>query len=126
MGRLKEIEIAGKKFPINFSTKAAKAVDEKFGGIENMGEIFSTETVAGMMENLVWLLHLLIEQGIAYKQLIEGEEIQGYTQDELEILIGVSDIHRMKSDLLNAVGIGMKPEVEVETEEKNEETTQVN
>lgn len=126
MNRLKQVEIAGKQFSLNFSTKAANMVDEKFGGIEKLGGIFSADTVSNTMSNLVWLLHLLMEQGAAYHKIIDEEEIQLYTLEELEVLIGIIDLETLQYDLLDAVGLGMKSEVEVETDTKNGETTQVN
>lgn len=125
MGRIKEIEVAGKKLTLNFSTKAAKAVDERFGGIEQIGEVFSGDTVAGIMENIVWFLYLLTEQGAAYSKIVNGEEVAVYSLEELEVLVGFSDIMEMQNVLLDAIGMGMEAEIEVETDEKNEETTQV-
>lgn len=124
MGRIKEIEVAGKKLTLNFSTKAAKAVDERFGGIEQIGEVFSGDTVAGIMENIVWFLYLLTEQGAAYSKIVNGEEVAVYSLEELEVLVGFSDIMEMQNVLLDAIGMGMEAEVKVETDEKNEETTQ--
>jgi hypothetical protein len=69
-------------------------------------------------------LRLLIEQGVAYKKIVEGEDVKGLKQDELEIVMGVVDFADLKDTLLGAMTAGMKREVEVEQDPKNAETTQ--
>jgi len=123
MDRITEIEIAGKKYPLNFSVKAAKEVSKRYGDISNIGDAFSGKAIAEMMDEANWILALLIEQGVEYKKIVEGEEIKGLTQDELEIVMGVTDFSNLKATLLGAMTAGMKREVEVEPE-KNAETTQ--
>ena len=55
---------------------------------------------------------MLIEQGVAYKRIVEGEDIKGLTQDELEIIMGVVDFANLKDTLLGAMTAGMEREVE--------------
>lgn len=124
MNRITEIEIAGKKYPLNFSVKAAKEVSERYGDITNIGDAFEGKSTSEMMDEANWILALLIEQGVAYKKIVDGEEVKGLTQDELEILMGVVDFADLKSTLLGAMTAGMRREVEVEPDPKNAETTQ--
>lgn len=124
MNRITEIEIAGKKYPLNFSVKAAKEVSARYGDIENIGDAFEGKSTSEMMDEATWILALLIEQGVAYKKIVDGEEVKGLTQDELEILMGVVDFADLKSTLLGAMTAGMRREVEVEPDPKNAEATQ--
>ncbi len=77
-----------------------------------------------MMDEIVWLLSLLIAQGVAYKRIVEGEEVKGITADELEVVLGVADMSGLKDKIIGAMLAGMKREVEVEVDPKNAETTQ--
>jgi hypothetical protein len=61
---------------------------------------------------------------VAYKRIVEGEEVKGITADELEVVLGVADMTDMKDKIMNAMLGGMKREVEVEIDPKNVETTQ--
>ena len=124
MSRIGEIEIAGKLYPLNFSTKAAKEIAKRYGGLENIEDAFSGKAVDAMMDEIVWLLSLLIAQGVAYKRIVEGEEVKGITADELEVVLGVADMTDIKDKIMNAMLGGMKREVEVEIDPKNVETTQ--
>ena len=124
MNRIGEIEIAGSKYPLNFSTKAAKEIAKRYDGLENIEDAFSGKAVDAMMDEIVWLLSLLIAQGVAYKRIVEGEEVKGITADELEVVLGVADMTDMKDKIMNAMLGGMKREVEVEIDPKNVETTQ--
>lgn len=124
MDRITEIEIAGKKYPLNFSVKAAKEVSKRYGDISNIGDAFTDKTMDKMMDEANWILALLIEQGVAYKKIIEGEDLKGLTQDELEVVMGVVDFADLKDRLLSAMTAGMKREVEVEPDPKNVEATQ--
>jgi hypothetical protein len=44
MSRITEIEIAGKKYPLNFSVKAAKEVSKRYGDIANIDKAFNGKT----------------------------------------------------------------------------------
>lgn len=123
MNRIGEIEIAGKKYPLNFSTKAAKEISARYGGLENISKAFDDKAVDVMMDEVLWILALLISQGVAYKRIVEGEEVAGIGTDDLEIVLGVGDLPGLKDQILDAMTSGMKQEVEVESE-KNAEATQ--
>lgn len=123
MNRISEINIAGTTYPLNFSVKAAKEFSERYGGLENVDKVFSDKSVDEMMSETIWLLSVLIGQGVAYKRIVEGEEIKGITADELEIVLGVSDLPDLKDQIMDAMLNGMDREVEVEPE-KNVKTTQ--
>ena len=124
MNRIGEIEIAGKLYPLNFSTKAAKEIAKRYDGLENIEDAFSGKAVDAMMDEIVWLLSLLISQGVAYKRIVDGEEVKGITADELEVVLGVADMSGLKDKIMGAMLTGMKREVEVEIDPKNAETTQ--
>ena len=124
MNRIGEIEIAGSKYPLNFSTKAAKEIAQRYGGLENIGDAFDGKAVDAMMDEVVWLLALLIAQGVAYKRIVDGEEVKGITADELDVVLGVADMAGLKDKIMDAMLVGMKREVEVEIDPKNAETTQ--
>lgn len=124
MNRITEIEIAGRKYPLNFSTKAAKEVAKRYGDISNVMDAFKGKTTDEMMDEAIWLLALLIEQGVAYRKIVDDEDIRGLSAEELEIVMGVFDFSDLKNTILGAMTAGMKREVEVEIDPKNAMTTQ--
>lgn len=124
MSRITELEIAGRKYPLNFSIKAAKEVSKRYGDISNVGDAFSDKPLDEMMSEASWLLALLIDQGVAYKKVMDGEEIKALTAEELEVVLGVTDFAGLKDTLLGAMTAGMTREVEVAPDLKNVKTTQ--
>lgn len=124
MNRITEIEIAGTMYPLNFSTKAAKEVAKRYGDVSNIGDVFSDKPLDEMMDEAIWLLALLIQQGVAYKKIIDGETVKALGKDDLEVVLGVADIADLKDGLLGAMVAGMGREVEVEEDPKNAEATQ--
>lgn len=124
MNRITEIEIAGKKYPLNFSIRAAKEVAKKYGDISNVGDAFTDKPMDEMMDEATWILALLIDQGAAYKRVVDGEDIKAPTQEELEVIMGVADFANIKDTLMGAMMAGMKREIEVEPNPKNAKTTQ--
>lgn len=124
MNRISEIEIAGKQYPLNFSTRAAKEIAQRYDGLENIEGAFSGKSVDVMMDEVIWLLSLLIAQGVAYRRIVDGEEIKGITAEELEIVLGVADMGDLKDKIMDAMLGGMKREVEVDVDPKNGKTTQ--
>lgn len=126
MNRITEIEIAGTMYPLNFSVKAAKEVSKRYGGIENVGDAFTDKSMDEMMDEANWILALLIDQGVAYKRIVEGKDVKGLTQEELEIVMGVVDFTDLKNTLIGSMMAGMKKTIEVEEDPKNAEATQGN
>ncbi len=125
MNRITEIEIAGKKYPLNFSLKAAKKLAEKYGDIQNIGDALNTQNTSQQMETATFMLYILIDQGCAYKRIMEEEDIKAPTLEELEIIVGVADFANISQTLMDAMTAGMKPTIETEPEEpKNAKATQ--
>lgn len=124
MSRITGIEIAGTTYPLNFSLNAAKEVAKRYGEISSVSDIFADRSTDEMMDEAAWLLALLIDQGVKYKKIIDGEEVKQLTQDDLGIVMGVFDFKDLKDTLIGAMMAGMDREVEVEPDPKNAEATQ--
>ena len=59
MNRIKEIEIAGVKYPLNFSVKRQKEVSKRYGDISNIGNAFDDRPMDEMMDEANWLLGII-------------------------------------------------------------------
>jgi len=124
MNRITEIEIAGKKYPLNFSTKAVKEITARYGDIANVGNVFAQKSTDKMMDEVVWLLALLIDQGVKYKKIVESENVSGISAEDLEIVLGVADFGNLQSQIMGSMLSGMSRTVETEEDSKNAKTTQ--
>ncbi len=123
MNRIVEFELAGKKYPLNFSVKAARIVDEEFGSLDNVSGVFGWKDITNSLYNVSRLLQILMEQGAEYNRLVSGEKVDTPSADEIEVLIGAPDLKRAQTAIFEAIGIGSATTVEVEPE-KNVKATQ--
>lgn len=115
--RTGRIQIAGKSYPLNFSVRAAQQVSERYGGLEKIGEVLRGGDMEKVFAELMWLLALLINQGIARDNLLEGGDTQSVKEDDLWILVSLSDMTGLEGILMSAMTADMSREVE--TDEKN-------
>lgn len=118
MSRITEIEIAGTKYPLNFSVKASKEISARYGDLENIDKAFVD------LDETIWLLSTLIEQGVIYKKMVENEEVKGISIDELEVVVGFYEIATVQAAVMGAITAGTAREVETEPDPKNAKTKQ--
>lgn len=123
MNRITEIEICGKKLPLNFSIAAARKICEKYTDLVKMVEEIPKLPLAKQLEEVIWILAIMLEQGAKYKEIFEGEEVRAYTQEELEIMMSVTDAVPAFQQLVAAITLGMESEIDVGGE-KNATATQ--
>lgn len=119
-----EITVGGKAYPLNFSVKAAREITERFGDVENIFQAFQGGDLGKRMDDVVWLLALLINQGIARRNLLNETQVEEVKAEDLEILLGLDDLVGIMMELLAAITAGMEQEVELEPDPKNGEATQ--
>lgn len=124
MNRITEIDIAGKTYPLNFSTRAAKQMAARYGGMDQIDTAFEGKGIDEMLDDVIWMLALLIDQGVAYRRIIDGVQVDAVSADDLEVLLGMGDLVRIKDVLLEAMLAGAGREVEAEPDPKNAEATQ--
>lgn len=118
------IAIGGKEYPMTFSVRAAQKVAERFGGLENIGTAFTEGGTMAALESVVWLLHLLIVQGVTRKNLLEGTNDQTISEDDLFTLLDVADLGVLQGKVMEAITAGAAREVQIRADEKNGEATQ--
>lgn len=125
--RLVEIELMGKKYPLNFSMKAVRKICEKYGDIDLMLEKVSDLPTEAQLYEILWILQLFLEQGALYRKIETGEDIRIFTVDELEIIFKATDSEMLYKIFLDVIGNGSAQTVEVQQNnnlEKNAIATQ--
>ena len=128
MNRIVELELAGNKYPLNFSLSAAESFTERFGGLEKIADQFSKQTTVESMRNIKYMLAVLIREGLKYRK-IQGEtatEIPSFEllQEEIGTLLGIADIENLIPIIMGTFGKGSERTIETENNSKNAETTQ--
>lgn len=126
IGRITPIEIAGQEYYLNFSTRAVKEITQKHGSLDGFMESMQEgAAIDDLLDNFIWLLAVLIDQGAEYMRIVEKEAVPKVGQEELEVIIGPTEYNELMPNIMQAFGKGSEREVETEPEKgKNAETTQ--
>lgn len=127
MGKITEIELVGKVYPMSFSAMASKQLAKKYGTIESLGEMFSGKrqgTTEADIDVVTYILCLLIAQGCAYKNYFEknvpppknapvdeeGKWIP-LPQEAIEIALQMDDFGRVKEAIETCISGGKEKEL---------------
>lgn len=133
MERIKSIQIAGADYLLNFSTRAANAVMEKYGTLGGINDVFfmksdnesaGEKTASSIAAEVAWVLALLMREGAAYADIIEHRKVPTLSAGDLQIVMSITELLDARGPVLEAVSAGIAATVEVEPDTKNAEATQ--
>lgn len=112
------ITIGGKEYELILTTRATKAIANRYGGLENLGEkLMKSENFEMALDEIVWLLTLLANQSILIRNLKnKGKAEDLLTEDEVELLTSPLDLAAYKNAITEAMFKGTKRNVESEDE----------
>ena len=118
------ITLCGEEYELILTTKATKDINSRYGGLGKLGDRLSqSENFEEVIDELVWLLTLLINQGIAvenFKRRTRGEEyIPIFRPEEIEILTSPADFADYKDAIFEALKKGTERHIKSEENPKN-------
>lgn len=131
MSKIVYVEIAGTNYPMRFSISAAKAISERFGSLDKMGDILGDGVTSSALDSILWIVELLIKQGCAYANLFEKNMVvpdrapvkngkwEPIDAETLAIALDVKDIATLTEKIYQTIGVGQEQTVEAEPKEKN-------
>lgn len=126
------VDIAGKRYPMRFSTGAIRAVSERYGGLEEMSKLMqgADDDMGKSIDVLQFMMATLIAQGCAYKNLfdaampapedapvVDGKYIP-LTEDELSVALDFRDFEMYQSKVFETMRIGQTQTIEAEAKNK--------
>ena len=114
------IKIGKKEYPLNFSLRVLKKINEKYTSVENMQKELVKSTDASL-DGFIWLLNELINDGYMYLHKIDNLSLETIDAVTLESIISISDIAEINKALLGAMDINREV---VATIQGNAQTTQ--
>lgn len=141
MAKMTYIDIVGKSYPMSFSLMASKQIAAKYGSIEKMLAGLQSEegTTAQAIEDIGYVVGLLISQGCAFKNYFEKDvpppenapiidgEWTPLPQEALELAIGMQDIEEVMMKVSECITGDKERETEevpVKGKGKNTDATQ--
>ena len=118
------IELCGEQHELILTTRATKEINKRYGGFGNLGDRLSgAENFEEMIDEIVWLLTLLINQGIwanniKNKYFPENKK-PSFTEEEIEVLTSPADFADYKDAIYEALNKGTARHIKSEETSKN-------
>lgn len=119
-----EVEIRGKKFPLCLTVAALDKINEKCGGMKNIGAFIDgkqpdgTHSTDQMICNTAWLLGLLIQEGEESRLVLarfDGEKAERRAVPDsaaVSHLLTVASAKKYRKAVVDAISESMSQEIE--------------
>ena len=118
------ITLCGSQYGLILTTKATKEINRRYGGLGKLGDRLSkAETFEETIDELVWLLTLLINQGIlvhnAVNKFFAEKQKPLFSEDDIEVLTSPADFADYKDAIFEALQKGAMRHIKSEETSKN-------
>ena len=115
------VTIGGKEYSMVLTTKATRLIASRYGGLDKLGDkLMKSEDAGQSLEEVVWIVTLLCNQGVQIHNLRCPDECQPeLTADEVELLTTPLELASLKDAIMEAMQKGTKRNVESEPDAKN-------
>lgn len=121
--RSAEIIIGGETYLLTLTTRATKEIAKRYGGLENLGEkLLKAENFELALDEVVWLITLLANQGILINNLKHKESPKELlSEEEVELLTSPLELAGYKEAITEAMFKGTKRNILSEEENLKKE-----
>lgn len=115
------ISLGGKTYELTLTVRATKEIAKRYGGLTNLGDkLMKAENFEMALDEVVWLVTLLINQSILAHNLLHPESPkEPVTEDTVELLASPYELGAYKDAIMEAMIKGAKREVTSEENSKN-------
>jgi hypothetical protein len=115
------IDIGGDIYELILTTRATKAIANRYGGLDSLGEkLMKSESIELALDEIVWLIALLANQSVMIWNIHNHDNPKPLlTEDDLELLTTPLELSTYKDAITAAMFRGTARAVESETEAKN-------
>lgn len=116
------IVLGGEEYELLLTTRATKEIAKKYGGLDKLGEgLMKSEDVIDALDEVIWIMALLINQGVAAYNLKHDDKKKEITVDEIELLTSPGELVDYQVAIMGAMSNGMKRNILSEKDKKNVE-----
>ena len=115
------ITIGGEQYEMILTTRATKAISNRYGGLDNLGDkLMKSENFEMAIGEIVWLITLLANQSILIHNLKHKDASRELLTEEIvELLTAPADLATYKAAITEALYRGTKRNIESESDQKN-------
>ena len=118
------ITIDGEEYALLLTTRATKAISQRYGGLDKLGEkLMQADSFELALDEIIWLIVLMANQSIQIFNLRnKGNAKPLLTEEEVELLTVPSELASFKPAIMEAMIRGTRRNVESDdTDAKNPE-----
>lgn len=117
------ISIDGEEYTLVLTTRATKAISQRYGGLDKLGDkLMQADSFELALDEIIWLIVILANQSIQIHNLRHKEKPRPLlTEEEVELLTVPSELASFKPSIMEAMVKGTKRNVESESDTKNPE-----
>ena len=109
------ITIGGEQYEMILTTRATKAISNRYGGLDNLGDkLMKSENMEMALDEIIWLITLLCNQSIEIHNLRNSDKKQLLTEETVELLTSPGELAEYKDAITEAKLKGTKRNVESE------------
>ena len=109
------ITIGGEQYEMILTTRATKAISNRYGGLDNHGDkLMKSENMEMALDEIVWMITLLCNQSIEIHNLRNSDKKPLLTEETVELLTSPGELAEYKDAITEAMLKGTKRNVESE------------
>ena len=106
------ITIGGEQYEMILTTRATKAISNRYGGLDNLGDkLMKSENMEMALDEIIWLITLLCNQSIEIYNLRNSEKKPLLTEETVELLTSPGELAEYKGAITEAMLKGTKREL---------------
>ena len=106
------ITIGGEQYEMILTTRATKAISNRYGGLDNLGDqLMKSENMEMALDEIIWLITLLCSQSIEIHNLRNSDKKQLLTEETVELLTSPGELAEYKDAITEAMLKGTKRNV---------------
>lgn len=114
--------VDGQEYLLCFSVRVIKDCMDRYGAVENIGNVFDNSDPLEAMDEAIWLLTKMMDAGERYAKMHGISNPKALTYDDFVNVCDAADLASMKDKIFETITSGSAAEVEVEPS-KNAEAT---
>lgn len=109
------IKIGNKEYELILTNKATKEINNKFGGLDKIGnKLTETTSVADQLDLVIWLIVLLANQSILRFNLENENKKDLLKEEDVEVLTSPADLNSYTNAIMECLVKGTNRNVEGE------------
>jgi len=114
------IKIGEKEYELILTNKATKEINNKFGGLGNIGnKLAESANVTESLDLVIWLIVLLANQAILRHNIESGEQKPLLKEEDVEVLTSPADLNTYTEAIMDCLVKGTNRNVKGEENSKN-------